>query len=171
VIETKFDEAISKEKTQIDVFNHFRGYLPKIPEGYNLTVFAYGQTGSGKTYTMFGSDWENAISKHSKQQHQNTFFEDLLSDENYAGLIPRTIFGLFEEIKAYTSEKGHNFNIYCSFLQIYNEKIYDLLQVRRSSHRISQNRRRSTCTSPSSMASSWRGWRSTPSRIIWIAWS
>lgn len=77
---------------------------------------------------MFGSDWENAISKHTKQQHQNTFFQDLLSDENYAGLIPRTIFGLFEEIKNYTSEKGHNFNIYCSFLQIYNEKIYDLLQ-------------------------------------------
>jgi len=39
-----------------------------------MTVFAYGQTGSGKTYTMFGSDWENAISKHVKQQHQNTFF-------------------------------------------------------------------------------------------------
>lgn len=121
VIETKFDEAISKDQTQRDMFNLFRDYLPKIPEGYNLTVFAYGQTGSGKTYTMFGSDWENAISKHIKQQqHQNTFFEDLLSDENYAGLIPRTIFGLFEEIHAHTAEQGHNFNIYCSFLQIYN---------------------------------------------------
>ena len=95
-----------------------------------MTVFAYGQTGSGKTYTMFGSDWENAISKHIKaQQHQNTFFEDLISDENYAGLIPRTIYSLFEQVKAYESNEGQGFNIYCSFLQIYNEKIYDLLQV------------------------------------------
>ncbi len=31
VIEKKFDEAMSKEKTQIDLFHHFRGYLPKIP--------------------------------------------------------------------------------------------------------------------------------------------
>lgn len=57
VIETKFDEAIAKEQTQRDMFNLFHDYLPKVPEGYNLTVFAYGQTGSGKTYTMFGSDW------------------------------------------------------------------------------------------------------------------
>ena len=75
VIEIKFDQAISKDQSQRDVFSNFKEYLPKIPEGYNLTVFAYGQTGSGKTYTMFGSDWENAISKHVRaQQHQNTFF-------------------------------------------------------------------------------------------------
>lgn len=57
VIETKFDQAMGKEQSQKDVFDLFRNYIPKIPEGYNLTVFAYGQTGSGKTYTMFGSDW------------------------------------------------------------------------------------------------------------------
>jgi hypothetical protein len=78
---------------------------------------------------MFGSDWESAISKHLKaQQHQNTFFEDLISDENYAGLIPRTIYTLFEDIKQFGGESGQNFSIYCSFLQIYNERIYDLLQ-------------------------------------------
>ena len=75
VIETKFDQAIAKDQTQRDVYNLFRDYLPKVPEGYNLTVFAYGQTGSGKTYTMFGSDWESSYSKQQKsQQHQNTFF-------------------------------------------------------------------------------------------------
>ena len=57
MIETKFDQAMGKEQSQKDVFDLFRNYIPKIPEGYNLTVFAYGQTGSGKTYTMFGSDW------------------------------------------------------------------------------------------------------------------
>lgn len=66
-----------------------------------MTVFAYGQTGSGKTYTMFGSDWETTISKNANVKKQNTFFEDLTADENFAGLIPRTIFRLFEDIKAH----------------------------------------------------------------------
>lgn len=74
----KFDEALPKSANQKDFFNLFTDYIPKIPEGYNLTVFAYGQTGSGKTHTMFGSDWEYTISKNSKsKQQQNTFFEDL----------------------------------------------------------------------------------------------
>ena len=78
---------------------------------------------------MFGSDWQSAISKQAKsQQRQNTFFEDLITDENYAGLIPRTIYGLFEEIKNFETDQGQGYNIYCSFLQIYNQKIYDLLQ-------------------------------------------
>ena len=45
---------------------------------------------------MFGSDWENMIEKNLKSQRQHTFFEDLGSDENFAGLIPRTIYRLFE---------------------------------------------------------------------------
>ena len=39
------------------------------------------------------------ISNNLNSQKQNTFFEDLSSDENFAGLIPRTIYKLFEEIK------------------------------------------------------------------------
>lgn len=92
-----------------------------------MTVFAYGQTGSGKTYTMFGSDWETMISKNLNSKRQNTFFEDLSADQNFAGLIPRTIFKLFDQIKAHEQTEP-KFRIYCSFLQIYNEKIYDLLQ-------------------------------------------
>ena len=84
-----------------------------------MTVFAYGQTGSGKTYTMFGSDWETMISKNLNSQRQNTFLEDLSSDENFAGLIPRTIFKLFNEIKSQEEEEP-KFRVYCSFLQIYN---------------------------------------------------
>ena len=98
---------MGKEQSQKDVFDLFRNYIPKIPEGYNLTVFAYGQTGSGKTYTMFGSDWESAISTHLKggqAKQQNTFFEDLGSDENYAGLIPRTIYTLFEDVRHFKEE-------------------------------------------------------------------
>lgn len=96
ILQTKFDHAFGKNCTQREVFDNFQPFITKIPQGYNLTVFAYGQTGSGKTYTMFGSDWETMISKNLNSQRQNTFFEDLAADENFAGLIPRTIFKLFD---------------------------------------------------------------------------
>lgn len=63
------------------------------------------------------------------KRHQNTFFEDIGADENFAGVIPRSIYHLFQEIDV-QKEKNTHFQVYCSFLQIYNEKIYDLLQVR-----------------------------------------
>lgn len=79
-LQTKFDYALSKERTQREVFSLFVPSINKIPEGFNMTVFAYGQTGSGKTYTMFGSDWETMISNNLNTKRQNTFFEDLSSD-------------------------------------------------------------------------------------------
>ena len=71
-------------------------------EGYNSTIFAYGQTGSGKTYTMSGNDtWEER------------------------GIIPRVFSLVFDEIEM--RQGNQEFNIYVSFLEIYNETAYDLL--------------------------------------------
>lgn len=53
-MEIKFDNAFQPELEQEDIYSHFRQVVPRILDGYNVTVFAYGQTGSGKTYTMFG---------------------------------------------------------------------------------------------------------------------
>ncbi|RZF34198.1 hypothetical protein LSTR_LSTR003608 [Laodelphax striatellus] len=67
-------------------------------EGYNACVFAYGQTGSGKTYTMMGS-------------------------KNNQGLIPRICEALFKRMAL-----GANYRIEVSYLEIYNEKVKDLLR-------------------------------------------
>lgn len=72
-------------------------------DGYNGTIFAYGQTGSGKTYTMSGGgiEWDER------------------------GIIPRVFEHLFDEIN---ERKGKTqYNIYCQYLEIYNECGYDLL--------------------------------------------
>ena len=45
------------------------------------------------------------------------------------GLIPRTLIDIFEQI----AEKELQVNVYCSFIQIYNERLYDLLQLKNSS--------------------------------------
>ncbi len=75
-------------------------------QGYNATVLAYGQTGSGKTYTM-GSG-------HTVG----------LDDEDF-GIIPRVISFIFDETER-RKDKAE-FLIKCSFLEIYNEELHDLL--------------------------------------------
>ncbi|XP_022186213.2 kinesin-like protein Klp98A [Nilaparvata lugens] len=66
-------------------------------EGYNACVFAYGQTGSGKTFTMMGS-------------------------KSNQGLMPRICEALFKRMAL-----GANYRIEVSYLEIYNEKVKDLL--------------------------------------------
>lgn len=47
------------------------------------------------------------------------------------GITPRAIYSLFKTLGEINgnNEQEPKFQIYCSFLQIYNEKIFDLLQV------------------------------------------
>eukprot|EP01147_Barroeca_monosierra_P002043 gene2043-5113_t len=81
------------------------GVLENAFKGYNACIFAYGQTGSGKSYTMMGAD----------------------SDQ---GLIPRLCTRLFESIDqvAFTNSSEHlSFNVEVSYMEIYNEKVQDLL--------------------------------------------
>ncbi|XP_072240125.1 kinesin-like protein KIF16B isoform X3 [Leuresthes tenuis] len=72
-------------------------------EGYNACVFAYGQTGSGKSYTMMGTPGD-------------------------AGLIPRFCEGLFSRIHEATRWDEASFRTEVSYLEIYNERVRDLLR-------------------------------------------
>lgn len=103
--------------------------LCKVSEGFNISVLTYGQTGSGKTHTMFGSDWSNIVrretSSEERKQEQTTFLRSIEQDENYGGVIPRSIYLLFDRL----IQKRRKFiKVYCSFLQIYNENMADLLE-------------------------------------------
>ncbi|KAK4404119.1 Kinesin-like protein KIN-12B [Sesamum angolense] len=79
--------------------------------GFNSSVFAYGQTGSGKTYTIWGAS-------------------NALLEENQQGLAPRVFHRLFERIEEEQVKQADRQLVYmcrCSFLEIYNEQITDLL--------------------------------------------
>lgn len=71
-------------------------------QGYNSTVFAYGQTGSGKSFTIHGGD-----------------------EGEGGGITGRLIRSLFKRIAERKSQTKYSVSV--SFLQIYSEKIYDLL--------------------------------------------
>ncbi|XP_065863918.1 kinesin-like protein KIN-12C [Euphorbia lathyris] len=82
--------------------------------GYNSCMFAYGQTGSGKTYTMMGEI----------NQQEDIFGED-------CGITPRTFEYLFSRIRQEEESRRNEklrFSCKCSFVEIYNEQITDLLE-------------------------------------------
>ncbi|KAJ6151719.1 hypothetical protein N7470_006847 [Penicillium chermesinum] len=100
-----FDRVFSPAADQTTVFNE--SVLPVVNEmlaGYNCTIFAYGQTGTGKTYTMSG-DMTDTLG--------------ILSDD--AGIIPRTLYSLFNKLEDTES------TVKCSFIELYNEELRDLL--------------------------------------------
>ncbi|EFH51898.1 hypothetical protein ARALYDRAFT_484830 [Arabidopsis lyrata subsp. lyrata] len=87
--------------------------VENVVAGYNSCMFAYGQTGSGKTHTMLG-DIEGGTRRHSVN----------------CGMTPRVFEYLFSRIqkeKEVRKEEKLHFTCRCSFLEIYNEQILDLL--------------------------------------------
>lgn len=104
-----FDEGIEQE----DIYEQScRPIVLSVLEGYNGTVLAYGQTGTGKTYTMEGT-----------------------LDGDNRGVIPRAAVEIFDYIEsdkpnleAGNAASNSQWLVRCSFCQIYNEKISDLLR-------------------------------------------
>uniref|UniRef100_A0A3P8Y5G4 Kinesin-like protein KIF16B n=1 Tax=Esox lucius TaxID=8010 RepID=A0A3P8Y5G4_ESOLU len=102
-----YDSADSKSTnfaSQEKVFKDLGSDVLKAAfQGYNACIFAYGQTGSGKSYTMMGNPGD-------------------------AGLIPRICEGLFSRIAGMTRWDEASFRTEVSYLEIYNERVRDLLR-------------------------------------------
>ena len=77
-------------------------------EGINGTLFCYGQTSSGKTYTM----------------------EGIPTDNDLMGVIPRMMQLIFDKINS--GSPDIEFSVKCQYYQIYNEKIQDLIDTRKT---------------------------------------
>lgn len=100
-----FDRVFPMDTRQVEVFEYgVKGIVEDVLGGYNGTVFAYGQTGSGKTFTMMGADIDNGELK---------------------GIIPRITEHIFDSILA--SPGNIEYVVKVSYMEIYMEKIRDLL--------------------------------------------
>lgn len=96
----QLDKVYSQKSSSQLIFKELGKPITKsVLSGYNGTIFMYGQTTSGKTFTMLGNP-------------------------DKPGILPcslRDIFNLIEK------DAESTYNVFCSYIEIYNENINDLL--------------------------------------------
>ncbi|KAM7172203.1 kinesin-like protein KIF6 [Macrochelys suwanniensis] len=108
----KFQKIFDQEAKQDAVFESIAKPVAECAlAGYNGTIFAYGQTGSGKTFTITGG-------------------AERYSDR---GIIPRTLSYIFQQLE---KDRSKVYTTHVSYLEIYNECGYDLLDPRHEASRL-----------------------------------
>ncbi|CAB3364829.1 Hypothetical predicted protein [Cloeon dipterum] len=98
-LQFSYDHIFGPETTTDEIYDQsIRDVINHLQDGYNCTIFAYGGTGAGKTFTMLGTPVHPGLTA-------------LLAEELYSTLM----------------EDGIGVEIICSYLEIYNENVHDLL--------------------------------------------
>ncbi|XP_073825611.1 CENP-meta isoform X2 [Musca autumnalis] len=96
-----FDHIFDQDATNQHIFDKMAKHIVHAAmRGFNGTIFAYGQTSSGKTYTMMG-------------------------DEDNPGVMVLAAKDIFRELEQLSVHR--QFLLRVGYIEIYNEKIFDLL--------------------------------------------
>ncbi|CAM4566617.1 unnamed protein product [Lepidochelys olivacea] len=106
-VEYQFDTFYGDQATQQDLYaGSVQPVLGHLLEGQNASVLAYGPTGAGKTHTMLGSPEQ-------------------------PGVIPRALRDVLQmtrEASSSPSGEEWDYSVSMSYLEIYQEKVLDLLE-------------------------------------------
>ncbi|KAI1210269.1 kinesin heavy chain [Annulohypoxylon truncatum] len=103
-----FNGVYDQSTTQEELFtSEVAPHLKSLFNGLDVTIFAYGVTGTGKTHTMRGG---------------------LKLAER--GVIPRLLSGVFRRAKKITKDSEGETTVFValSYYEIYNDKVFDLLE-------------------------------------------
>ncbi|KAI8945920.1 P-loop containing nucleoside triphosphate hydrolase protein [Xylaria longipes] len=103
-----FERVFDEKCTNRDVFDEISQLVQSVMDGKKVCIFCYGQTGSGKTFTM------------SKR-----------AGDGDDGVIPRTQGMIFSETERLKT-LGWEYTVEGSYLEVYQDKLYDLLASRHS---------------------------------------
>lgn len=121
----KFDNSYDEKVSQKELFDsEIKPHLTNVFDGMNTTIFAYGMTGAGKTFTMQGvEDNPGIIPRISKEVLSNVARRDRKESRHRKG-------------------SASNYKVTVSYLEIYNEKVYDLLRPKEKDLPIREDRDR-----------------------------
>uniref|UniRef100_UPI00398F1CDE kinesin-like protein KIF22 isoform X1 n=1 Tax=Pristiophorus japonicus TaxID=55135 RepID=UPI00398F1CDE len=104
-----FDAFHGEDASQQEVYiDSVKPILTHVLNGQNASVFAYGPTGAGKTHTMLGNPEQ-------------------------PGVVPRAVLDVFRMSREQSDQLSGppwSFAISMSYLEIYQEKVLDLLETR-----------------------------------------
>uniref|UniRef100_A0A0A9B332 Kinesin motor domain-containing protein n=1 Tax=Arundo donax TaxID=35708 RepID=A0A0A9B332_ARUDO len=122
------DGVLDDRASQADAFDLVG--VPMIESalgGFNTSLVCYGQSGTGKTYTMWGA---LAAMVGSSSDHADL------------GIVPRVFQNLFSQFRSReksSPEKQTSYQCRCSFLEVHNEQINDLLDPSQRDLQIREN--------------------------------
>jgi len=112
-----FDTVFPIGTTQKTIWGETaQSIVDSVISGYNGTIFAYGQTGTGKTFTM----------------------EGVPEDENLRGIMPNAFQYIMQQVE--NAASNTEFLVRTSFLEIYNDQVYDLLGKSRAKMEVREKR-------------------------------
>ncbi|CAE8640717.1 unnamed protein product, partial [Polarella glacialis] len=114
-----YDRVFGVDSNQKEVYDYAaKPIINAVLRGFNGTVFAYGQTASGKTHTMEGD----------------------IDCEVMSGVIPRMVWSIFDGI--YHADDHIEFLVKVSIVEIYNERIRDLLDPKKDNLKVHEDKAR-----------------------------
>jgi len=131
VKEFNFNQVFGPESSQQEVYDDIaaplvEGLFPKDEltmvgdklVGQSALLFSYGITNAGKTFTIMGNG--------------GRLKRDCVGLDDSHGVIPRTIDHMLSKISEMSNEKV-TYQLNMSYLEIYNEKLHDLLPKEKAS--------------------------------------
>ncbi|CAA0820490.1 ATP binding microtubule motor family protein [Striga hermonthica] len=119
-IEFHFDKVFVEGSEQAQVYDCIGlPIVEGVVNGVNGAIITYGQTGAGKTYSMEGP----GITECNEKQK---------------GLLPRVVDGLFSAIKQ--SDDKTKYTIKLSMVEIYMERVRDLLDLSKDNLQIKESK-------------------------------
>mmetsp|Transcript_9803 Transcript_9803/g.11188 ORF Transcript_9803/g.11188 Transcript_9803/m.11188 type:complete len:938 (-) Transcript_9803:1765-4578(-) len=145
-----FDQVFDEFSTQEEIYRECVSNIPnKIVLGINATLLAYGQQGNGKTHTLLGEGLGIELTALAANPPTNDDDESMIIEQDpnvlsrlqrncldpkrypnkTAGMIPRVVAHLFDILdESISNDSSMEFSIRCSYVEIYLEKMTDLLQ-------------------------------------------
>mmetsp|Transcript_18256 Transcript_18256/g.37417 ORF Transcript_18256/g.37417 Transcript_18256/m.37417 type:complete len:1044 (+) Transcript_18256:130-3261(+) len=133
VKEYSYSGVFGPNATQKDVYDNIAarlvdGLFPKSSRddylGESALLFTLGVTNAGKTHTVLGAGLEKQKCASNKKSDMGE-----TEPRKEWGIIPRSLHDLLSRIKSMNTANpsGPQLQLYMSYLEIYNEQIYDLL--------------------------------------------
>jgi hypothetical protein len=133
VREYSYNGVFGPDSAQSDVYNNVAAPLieglftqtkssdrdgASLSLGESALLFTVGVTNAGKTHTVMGTGFEK--------------MEDVTTPHEDWGIIPRSLDHILSRVSALNadSKSGPKLQVYMSYLEIYNENIYDLLPLK-----------------------------------------